>query len=390
MPREIISSTRLQAWSRCLVAKPICLSFILIVFVSSGCDLAEDKPLSKWKTASSAKVLNVNVMRVTEEATTIETSVFYGSLVPNRQSRLGFGRGGLIKNAFKQVGDEVKQGEIIAELQQDQLDSQKRDLEQAIQDSKQPTAAPQSAAANQQERSKTQQLETQLRELDLELSKGVIVAPYDCIVADFNLEVGDLVSPQAPVLQVVENVQPKVEASLPVKIVDELQDGRLIWLSFGDQAAQAQLETQSPFASSAASKKISLEIVTELAPGSWTFGQSVEIRFLLPTDHTGFWVPWSALSRESNGLWSALVVPEKADLEKTESKSTSSDDSTFKVTRKMIELVQLEDEWALIRGALQDGEFVIVNGLHRIVPGQRVKTDDITDQYSKPGAGARK
>lgn len=390
MPCEIKPSTRLRALSRRSVTKSICLSFILIVFVSSGCDLTEDKALSKWKTTSSAKVLNVNVMRVTEEVTTIETSVFYGTLVPNRKSRLGFGRGGLIENALKRVGDVVKQGEVIAELQQDQLESQKRDLEQAIQDSKKSATEPQSAAANQQRLARTQQLETQLRELDQELSKGVIVAPYDCIVAEFNVEVGDLVSQQSPILQVVENVQPNVEASLPMKIVDELQDGRLIGLSFGDQAAQAKLETQSPFASSAASKKISLEIVTELVPGSWTFGQSVEIRFLLPTDNTGFWVPWSALSRESNGLWSALVVPESANLDKEESKSSISDDSTFKVARKMIELVQLEDEWALIRGAIQDGEFVIVNGLHRIVPGQRVKIEDVSGEYLKPGAGARK
>ena len=383
MPRTKKNATCWLARSRCSVSKPTGLGFALIVSLAFGCNSANDKSQSELKTQSHDNVLDVNVMRLTREATTIETSVFFGTLVPNRQSRLGFGRGGLIKNAFKRVGDQVSQGERLAELQQEQLDLRKRDLEQAIKDSRQSTPP------NQAEGSSTQELEAQLQKLDLELAKGVIVAPYDCIVADISAEVGDLVSQQTPVLQVVENAQPNVEANLPVKIVDRLQVGQMIWLGFGEQTAQAQLETKSPFESSAASKKIALKITTALESGAWSYGQSVEIRFLLPSDNTGFWLPWSALSRENNGLWSTLAVSPKTNLEQTDSKDVNSDDSTATVSRKMLELVQLEDEWALVTGSLQEGEFVIVNGLHRIVPGQRVKTIDITSQFSKPDAGAR-
>ena len=59
-----------------------------------------------------------------------------------------------------------------------------------------------------------------------------------------------------------------------------------------------------------------------------------------------------------------------------------------KSSNKVWEIVQLEDDWALTQGPLKEGERVIVNGSHRVVPGQKVTTTDITDQFEKPGLGA--
>lgn len=356
---------------------------VLIGFLVVGCDQINSTNSFKKKAAKFSTVQTVNVMRVQREIQAVETAIFFGKLVPNRESRLGFGRAGKIKTVVPQVGDKRKKGEKLAELEQSPLETQKGEIEKAIekaQEELQSDAQNPRAGLQQQ----IQQLESQLRDVEAELGKGIIEAPFDCIVAMTNANEGDLVSPQTSVFQVVENVRPQVEASLPRKVARLLNVGRSVWIGVGNQAVQAQIKTKSPLESPAGSTIITLQISNELTPGSWSFGQTVEIRFLIPTNNSGYWLPFSALNRESTGLWSALVA-----IQETGAQDTISENANFVVARKLLKVVQLEDDWALVQGALVDNELIIVNGSHRVVPGQPVKTNDVTGDFSKPGAGAK-
>ncbi len=338
--------------------------------------------MSKPEASNPAAVLTVNVLRVSPVDEAVETAVFFGTLEPNRQSRLGFARGGQIKTLFKRTGDEAKEGEKLAELAQEQLENQKQDIEQSILRAKQ-QIQPGEQNLRPPVQQEIQQLESQLQVVDLEFAQGLIVAPYDCVVAEHTADVGDRVAPQSPVLQVLENTRPLVETSLPRKIADRLNIGQAIWVGIGGQPVQAQLLARSPVESPLGSKKISLQISDDLPPNSWSFGQTVKIKFFLPTENSGFWLPYSALNRESEGLWSTLVIAENEPPDEQDSPSAGAT-----VARKMLELVQLETDWALVRGEIVAGEAVIVNGSHRVVPGQRVKINDVSSQLVQPGAGA--
>ena len=358
------------------------LVFVLVIFLASGCERTNDDLFSQLKPPNSASVLTVNVLRVSRDEQAMETAVFFGKLKPNRQARLGFGRAGKLKNIYKQIGEQVKEGEKLAELEQDQLEIRKRDIEQALLDANQ-NFQPGELSLRPEGQQEIRQLQSQLQTVELELAKGSILAPYDCIVAETIVDPGNLVGQQLPVLKVVENSQALVESSLPRRIADRLSVGQSIWVGVGDQAVSAQTKAKSPVESPVGSKIITFQITGELEPGSWSFGQAVKIRFFMPTENSGFWLPFSALNRESGGLWSTLVIAEDDSQDEANSESANST-----VARKILELVQLENDWALVQGALVDGEFVIVNGSHRIVAGQRVNTNDVTSQFVKPGAGA--
>lgn len=356
---------------------------ILVVFVTMicGCDsLNENKRFQKSRALTSA-VLSVNVIVASKQNQTIETAVFFGKLKPNRESRLGFGRGGTLKSVFKTLGDEAKAGEKIAELDQDQLQTQKTTVEAAIEELKQ-SAASGGEEPQGLDTQELQQLEAQRLAIEMELAHGIINAPYDCLVSNQNVDIGSLVGQQTPVVQIMEKSPIMAETDLPHEIANGLDIGQPVWVGVGNQAVQAQIKTRSPIESSFGSRSVSMEILDDMG-SNWSFGQIVEIRFLTPTANSGFWVPLSALQRESNGLWSIYAVTGNDDAGQSDSEQDG-----LQVQRRIVDMVQLEDDWALVQGAIQEGERIIVDGSHRIVPGQSVTPVDVTDQFTSPGSGA--
>ena len=359
---------------------------LLCGYVSTGCDSSGNQLISKHDSKDSTNTLTVNVMRITRELNAIETATFFGTLKPNRQSELGFGKGGRIESIFKQVGEAAIEGEKLAALDQSQLEKQKSDIEEKLLRSRQALQSVGSdRVVSQQE---VQGLEAQLDAVTLELANGFIFAPFDCVVARQFVDASSEVSPRRPVLQIFENTSPLVETNLPRRIADQLTVDQILWVSIGEQAVQAQVKTRSPIETSVGSQAISLQITTDLTQNSWAVGQSVKIRFFVSTKNSGYWLPISALSREPSGLWSAFLIADGTDEQVAGLDDEVSKGNGTTVVRKMLEIVQLEDDWALAQGALEDGQRVIVNGTHRVVPGQRVKTTDITAQFYKPGSGA--
>ena len=305
-------------------AKPVLL-IICLGLIAIGCDKNPDPLGSRKRGSGTPPNLLVNVMRVKKETNASETSVFFGSLKPNRQSQLRFRQAGRLKSVLKNVGETLIAGERVAELEQE---------------------------------------------------AEVLVAPYDCVIASQTAVVGDLVSPQSLIATVYETKPVFVEADLPLQIVQRLPINQLVWVAVGDEAVRAIVKTKSPLESTVGSRSVRFEVTAPISSSSWSFGQAVKIRFLTSTNKSGYWLPVSALSRESTGLWSALVV------------EPNQDQSTSTVQRKLVKLVQLEDDWALAEGGFKENEYVIVNGAHRVVPGQQVTPTDVTAQFAKRNTGS--
>jgi hypothetical protein len=160
-----------------------------------------------------------------------------------------------------------------------------------------------------------------------------------------------------------------------------LEIGQSVWIIIASETAQARVKSKSPNETPAGTRTVLLQISSQLDSIPWSFGQTVEIRFFVPTDNSGYWVPLTALNREATGLWSIFVAEPASNAE-----TATAENPQTRAARKMVELVQLEDDWALVRGALSDNQAVIVNGSHRIVPGQQVEPNDITDDYTRPDA----
>ncbi|MEM6796387.1 MAG: hypothetical protein AAF725_20615, partial [Acidobacteriota bacterium] len=73
----------------------------------------------------------------------------------------------------------------------------------------------------------------------------------------------------------------------------------------------------------------------------------------------GFWLPISALTESSRGLWAVFVVEGEGD--------------RLVAERRELEVLHEESGRVYARGTLLDGSRVVAGGLHRLVPGQRVE-----------------
>ncbi|MDP1556816.1 MAG: efflux RND transporter periplasmic adaptor subunit, partial [Hyphomonas sp.] len=81
------------------------------------------------------------------------------------------------------------------------------------------------------------------------------------------------------------------------------------------------------------------------------------VRLSLPRtiDEGGFWVPVKSLTSATRGLWTVYVaVP---------------DGNRTRAQARLVEMVHTSGDRAFVRGPMQPGDRIIVDGLHRITPG---------------------
>ena len=83
-------------------------------------------------------------------------------------------------------------------------------------------------------------------------------------------------------------------------------------------------------------------------------------------DQPGFWLPLTALTESSRGLWAVYVTV-----------GLTGDKSVLE--RRELEVLHQEADRVFVRGTLGDNESVVVGGLHRLVPGQRVRITGAED-----------
>ena len=95
---------------------------------------------------------------------------------------------------------------------------------------------------------------------------------------------------------------------------------------------------------------------------------------------SGTWLPLSALTESSRGSWAAYVAVESRVREEA-------DGASHRLTRRDVEIVHAESERVFVRGTLAAGDTVVVEGLQRLVPGQRVRLADDVARH-RPSAPA--
>jgi multidrug efflux pump subunit AcrA (membrane-fusion protein) len=330
--------------------------------LSGGCG-QRDFDLSATR---ESRVKRVNVIQVQRVENLPQTRIFFGTLEPEQERQLGFGQAGTIQS-IEEVAGLVASGEVLARLDQSELERRKAELEALLQ-----ARGPESVGANPL---RGEELRSELRQVNADLSRGQIVAPFDCVVLDVFAVRGSLASPQSPVLHVAADASPKIRASLPRRIATRLTTDQLLRATLGEQSVDCRLAKRLLSESPGGSTTVWFEMVSALAAGSWSFGQGVEIQLTLPSPHSGFWLPLSALIRDSDGLWSVYA---------TQGTNGDARNPWGQLVRKTVEVVQLLEDGALVRGALTESDFIVVDGQHRIVSGQMVRVNRVVDRYPPP------
>lgn len=203
-------------------------------------------------------------------------------------------------------------------------------------------------------------VEARLADIVHELDDSVLMAPFAGRITKRRIDEGTVVSAGTAVFELIEADALEAWIGVPPGSARALRAGEEIGVTIagGDYTATVQ-SIRPELDAETRTQNVVLRIEK---PAGLVAGQVVRVGVREPVAMTGFWAPTSALTPDRRGLWSVLVAEGGT------------------AAARPVEVIENDGDRSFVRGALQPGEAIIVEGVHRVAPGQAV-----VPQPSSPG-----
>lgn len=370
---------------------------IFIILVGAGLAAAALTLRSQEgpKVATAApQPISATVARVTLQSGFELSESHTGLVSPRRSSQLGFSSGGRITDLRVDVGDRVTAGQTLGVLDTRGLRAQLAAAEASIEE----------ARASRQLAMTTVQRQRQLRDqghvsqqvvdetaaqasaadarflaseasadtLRVQIDLARITAPFDGVVTERFSDEGAIAAPGTPIFQLVESSALEARIGLPSDTVAGLEIGETYPLEIEGSTVQARLRSVTGVIDQ---RQRTVSTLFDILPDQQVNSGAVA-RLALDRDigEAGLWVPVSALTEATRGLWSVYAV------------EAGSNGSDWVAAPRLVEIVHTESGRAFVRGALSNGDRIILDGLQRITPGQPI-TPVERDLFAGPAGG---
>ena len=321
----------------------------------------------------------VEVVRVSEQAGYPLTRSFTGVVLPAQRAEIAFEFAGTIQKILVNEGDQVDAGELVAKLDTALLEIGRRQLQAQLNEARanlrlthanlsRQTSLESDGYASRQRRdeleadrdavdARIQHLQAALDGNRVRQEKAHLYAPFAGVIGERFLEQGSAASPGLPVLRILETGRLEAHIGIPRQLAGELAPGDNVSVVVGEEtvtgevlAVGAELKSRSHTVKT----RIRLDLEGALS------GSLVQLQLPDRIGGTGFTIPQSALSASLRGLWRVYVLrPEGEDL--------------FRVESRDLQLRYAGEYEAYVESGLRDGDLLVANGVHRIVPRQIVR-----------------
>lgn len=307
---------------------------------------------------------------------------YLGLVVAGRKANLGFEIPGQVASLPLRQGTPVAAGAVIASLDDATLQAKRRataadlervraelelarlksDRQQELQD----TGAVSREAFDEtrlRARALAAQVEAvtaQLASIDIELQKSRLVAPYAGVIADRYVSQGAVVSPGTPVVRLVETTAQEAHIGVAPSRAAGLTAGEHHTLALRGESFEAELLTVRP----------DVDPVTRAATAVFAIpsriqaldGEPVSLTLMETVQAVGGWLPIAALQEGRRGIWTVLKLQRQAD--------------RFLTVREAVEVLDVQQDRAYVRGTLSPGDRVVASGAHRLTPGTPVRLEE--------------
>ncbi|MGF1498749.1 MAG: efflux RND transporter periplasmic adaptor subunit [Elainellaceae cyanobacterium] len=215
-----------------------------------------------------------------------------------------------------------------------------------------------------------QELDANLARLNIDLDKSVLKAPFAGTIAARLIDEGTVVTAGQPIVELVENTNLEARIGVPILTASRLQIGQTQSLKIGQTDYSATVTAILPTLDSDTRTVTIVLALDASATADVAPGQVAQIELAETIELAGFWIPTTALIGGENGLWSCYVLSDSTGTNL--SNETPGQQSVFAVSQQDVEVIYSESDRVLVRGTLSEGDRVIVDGNHRLVPGQLV------------------
>ena len=212
------------------------------------------------------------------------------------------------------------------------------------------------------------ELDTRIADVNLNIKKSVLKAPFNSRISVRRVDEGSVVSPGASILRLVETENLEVRIGLPTATAYRLRKGSYQKLTISNKTYRATVGSILPeIDSSTRTVTVVLKLKTS-SQAQIAVGQVSRLELTETIRDSGYWLPVTSLAKSVRGLWSCYVLEKNPG-----NKSVSDENQVFTVKQKDVEVLYVKGDKMLVRGTLIPNDLVIINGMHRFVPGQLVR-----------------
>ncbi len=199
--------------------------------------------------------------------------------------------------------------------------------------------------------------------LQVDLADSDLKAPYSGVVAIRYVDEGEVIEAGKPVIELVEMSDLRVRVGVSGRAAESLSVGQSQDVLVRGQSYQGKVLGIRPDRNT--TTRTVIVLVGLKAPGSAIkVGDLATLRVTQDVERTGFWVPLSALTEGTRGLWTCYVASPLPDDSDTK--------ATHEVDSRPVELLHQTEDRGYVIGPLTEDELLISEGLHRLVPQQKV------------------
>ena len=284
---------------------------------------------------------------------------FPGKLLPIEQSKLAFEIPGKIKIINVDVGDEVQEGQILAKLDdreaQARLNQVKASFDLAKQVFNRFQDLRQQGHISVQELDKAQSdltiAESEYEFYKVKLEQTNLISPYSGIIQNRFLDSGTVINQGVPILEIVDSNYVEAHISVPIIYLNDMKIGAEYNFQVDGKDINAIFSRLAPMSPGGSDSRLAIFKFTEfISPGS-----IAKLNLKINKKSRGTWVPLRSLSQSDQGLWALYTIDEKNT-----------------VIRDLVEIVYFENEYAFVKGTIQDGDLIVLGGAAKIIPGKKI------------------
>jgi RND family efflux transporter MFP subunit len=328
--------------------------------------------------------LTVSVI-LAEPAAAFDLKESYAGLAEARRtSMLGFSSGGRIASIAVDVGDRVKAGDTLAKLDTRSLEAQLASANAVVQEARSAHDLALSTVERQRQLklqghvsqqhvdeaeaqantalARVEAAKAQADTLRVQIDLARITAPFDGVVTQRMVDEGAIASPGLLVLELVEKGHLEARLGLPAATAALLEPGKEYTLVADTGSVTARLRTVTGVID--ANQRTVSAVFDIENPDAIAAGSVVRLALDRSIGEEGFWVPVKALSSASRGLWTVYVAEPTGE--------------GWRAVPRPVETVHSDGDRTYVRGPVQAGDRIIVDGLQRITPGMPVTPREST------------
>ena len=304
----------------------------------------------------SSHIFSIEVLEVKILESYSITKKFPGKLLPIEQSKLAFEIPGKINKIYVDIGDSVKKGDVMVKLDDREASAQLNQAKAAYELSNQ--ILERFENLRQQGHISIQDLDkarsdyiiakSQFEFFEVKLQQTNLIAPFDGIIQSRFLDTGTVINSGIPILEIIDSNYVEAHISVPVVYLEDMEIGKNYNFEFDGKTTTAVFSKLAPMSPGGSDSRLAVFKFNEFFnPGSIA---NLEIK--ITEKSKGTWVPLKSLSQSEQGLWSVYTI----------------DNSV--VVRDLVEIIYFEDDYAYVRGTLQNNDLIVLGGASKIIEGK--------------------